>query len=469
MPEYRPVTDSLVAELSRVCGQEGVSREPRLLARCSRDQVSEPEYAHEPEVVVRPASTEQVAALMRLASEERVPVTPRGAGSGLSGGAVPLFGGICLATDRMNRILSIDTANRIAVVEPGVVTNHLDGALAPHGLFFAGYPLSEEICFIGGNVAENAGGGRAVKYGVTGTWVTGLETVTPSGEVLTLGGKRTKDVTGYDLLHLMVGSEGTLGVFTRVLLRLLPRPQARAALLALFRELASGAGMAQAVMEEGLQPSAVELVDGASLAETCRWTGEQLPYREAGAMVIVEVDGRRRSTVEEDLRAAEALCRRRGAFFLRTATEPEEVEGIWKLRKQVPWALKRLTRHQSIEDISVPVAAVPEALQILRSLEQKHGVRIPCFGHAGDGNLHAHPLKGPGQSAERWRRTRGELLTELYSRVARLGGTISGEHGIGHKRKGYMSLVMPQAQIELMRGIKHALDPLGILNPGKIF
>ncbi len=468
---FRPVTEAILTELAGLCGAANViAEDAKALARYGHDQVPEERYAHAPEVVVMPGSTGEVVEVMRLATRERIPVTPRGAGSGLSGGAVPLFGGICLSFERMNRILEIDTKNLVAVVEPGVVTNKLDDALRPYGLFFAGYPMSEEFCFIGGNIAENAGGGRAIKYGVTGRYITGLEVVLPSGEVLSLGGKRLKDVTGYDLVSLMVGSEGTLGVITKIFVRLMPRPSYRATTAALFADARSAMAVVPAIMTGGrIVPTSIEFIDRSSLAEACKQLHETIPYEEAGAMLLLEVDGTHESQVRADAEALRAVCRTHSPLALILAESDAESDRLWKIRKSVPWALKRRTPDQSIEDIVVPIAAIPDLLEEFRRLEGIYGVAIPCFGHAGDGNLHAHVQKNPSWPREEWEAREPGILTELYEMVARLGGTISGEHGIGHKRKPYLPLVMSDRQIELMRQIKRAFDPAGILNPGKIF
>ncbi len=470
MPDFAPVTEQIVKELERICGQANVSRDPAKLLRHSRDQVPEKRYHVQPEVVVLPGAAAEVQEVVRLADRERVPVTPRGAGSGLSGGAVPAYGGISLSLERMNRILEIDRDNMTAVVEPGVVTNKLDEALRPHGMFFAGYPLSEEICFLGGNAAHNAGGGRAVKYGVTKRYITGLELVTASGELLTIGGKRFKDVTGYDLVSLMVGSEGTLGIFTRIYIRLLARPAHRGSLLAIFPSSDSALSVVPEILVgKGLTPSSVEFMDGMCFREACKALKETLSFENAGAVMLLESDGRDPAAVNEELAVMRSVCEESGASETLKAAEESESSRYWKIRKQVAWALRTLSTRSSIEDIVVPIGAVRRFVQRIGEVEKAHDLRIPTFGHAADGNLHCHPLKNPETSDEDWDALLPLVLRELYTAAAALGGTISGEHGIGNKRKNFLPLMMEEPHIALLRAIKHALDPKGILNPGKIF
>lgn len=468
---YASVSPRIIAELTRICGRENViADEPQALRKYSHDQVPGEKYAHLPEAVVLPLSAQQISAIVKLANRERIPVTPRAAGSGLSGGAVPVYGGIVLSVERMNRILEIDTANLMVVVEPGVVTNQLDKALKGCGLFFAGYPMSDEFCFVGGNVAENAGGGRAIKYGVTGRYIHGLEVVTPTGDIVQLGGKRIKDVTGYDLLQLMVGSEGTLGIFTRITIRLLPRPTARTVILALFEDVTSAIAVVPAVVTAGkLIPSAVEFMDRFSYVRTVESLKENLPTDGVGAALLLEVDGNRPAVVAEEAEIIRGICHENAAMAEFVARDESEIERFWKIRKQIPWVLKRYSAHQSIEDIVVPIAAIPRLLPELERIGKAYATAIPVFGHAGDGNLHATPMKNPEHSLAHWEAMLPELLKEIYRLTATMGGTISGEHGIGHKRRDYLGLVMGATQIEMLRLIKQAFDPNNILNPGKIF
>lgn len=467
---FRPVTEAIVAELRGIVGERHVLfGDAERMAAYARDEVAGGEHVHPPEAVVKANGAAEVAAIMRVANRERVPVTPRGAGTGLSGGAVPACGGIVLSLERMNRILEVDPANMTVTVEPGVVTNDINLAAREHGLFYAGYPMSVESCFIGGNVAENAGGGRAIKYGVTGRYVLGLEVVLPTGEVVALGGKRVKDVTGYDLIRLLVGSEGTLGIFTRITLRLLPLPAARAVLLAPFADAATAIAAVPRVMTEGrLVPASVEFMDRLSVRTVYEFLGEAPPRPDIGAMLLLEVDGFDAGEVERQMEAVAELCLDAGALDVYVGDTPETERRMWRPRQNLAEAFKAVSPVQSLEDVVVPLAQIPELLVELERLSERFDVLIPCYGHAGDGNLHATPIRKPDTPLETWHARLPELLAELYRAVARLGGTISGEHGVGAKRAAYLPLVMSPELIALHRRIKAAFDPLGILNPGKI-
>ena len=468
---YQKVSPEIVARLCGIVQEKNVIYADReKLEKYSHDEVAEKKYAHMPEVVVKPGSAVEVAAIMKLAKELKIPVTPRGAGTGLSGGAVPVHGGILLSVENMNRILEIDLDNLIIVVEPGVVTNEINAALEKYGLFFAGYPMSLQSCFIGGNVAENAGGGRAVKYGVTGRYILGLEVVLPDGEIVMLGGKRVKDVTGYNLVQLMVGSEGTLGIFTKIILKLMPLPTAKMDLLALFPDIETAMGVVPIIMTKGgIVPAGVEFMDRLSVTTTYEYLGEKMPYPETGAVLLIELDGSRPEQLREDGMAISELLAEHGSLEIYAAETPDTQEKIWKIRRNVAEAFKAISPVQSLEDVVVPISRIPDLMPHLKNLSEKYDVLIPCYGHAGDGNLHATVVKKRETSMEKWQEVLPRVLEELYTIVHGLGGTISGEHGIGHKRRAYMPLVMDKGQIELMKRIKKAFDPENILNPGKVF
>jgi glycolate oxidase len=471
MTKYATVTSEIVAELRAIVGERHVIYDdPEKMEAYAHDEVADERFAHAPDVVVKPIDAEEMSAIMRLANRERIPVTPRGAGSGLSGGAVPAHGGIVLSVERMNRILEIDRENLVVVVEPGVVTNEINAAIEDDGLFYAGYPMSVETCFVGGNVAENAGGGKAVKYGVTGRYVMGLEVVLPTGEIVQLGGKRVKDVTGYDLLHLMVGSEGTLGIFTKVILKLLPLPTAKVDLLVLFKDVPSAIAMVPRIMTNGrIIPTAIEFMDKLSVQTTCQYLNEQLPYEQAGAMLLIEVDGNSEAQVEQEYETIGELCLEHGAIEVYVADNSTTQERVWSVRRNIAEAFKVYSPVQSLEDIVVPFAQIPDLIPELEWLSQKYNVKIPCYGHAGDGNLHATVVKHPDTPMDQWPELEEAVLRDLYRVVADLGGTLSGEHGIGSKRRAFLPLIMDETLIDVQRRIKEAFDPNDILNPGKIF
>lgn len=468
--KYNPVTKEIIAELIAIVGRKNVISDKEKIETYSHDETSAKQYSHMPEVVVTPKTTKEIAKIVKLANKELIPITPRGAGSGLSGGAIPLFGGIVISTEIMNRVLEIDYDNMMMVLQPGVVTNDINEEIAEHGLFFAGYPMSVETCYIGGNIAENAGGGKAVKYGVTGRYVMGLEVVTPTGEVVELGGKRVKDVTGYDLKQLIVGSEGTLGIVTKIIIKLLPLPAVKEDLLVLFTDVKSAIDIVPEIMTGArIIPTSIEFMDKLSVKTSCEYLNEHLPYQEAGAMLLIEVDGNTEEQVEADAETIGELCLNKGAIEVYVADNYTTQERVWSVRRNIAEAFKVVSPHQSLEDIVVPIAAIPDLMPELERISDKYNIQIPCYGHAGDGNLHATLVKNPESSMQEWYEIEKKALRELYQATKELGGTISGEHGIGLKRKAYMKIVSNPVELELMRKIKKAFDPNNIMNPGKIF
>lgn len=468
---YQPVTQDVVSRLEQIVGKKNVIfGDVEKLENYSHDEVAEKEYSSMPEVVVKPNSAEEIAAIMKLANEEAIPVTPRGAGTGLSGGGVPAYGGILLSVENMNRILDIDLENLMVVVEPGVVTNDINEELKKHGLFFAGYPMSLQSCFVGGNVAENAGGGRAIKYGVTGRYIMGLEVVLPTGEIVQFGGKRVKDVTGYNMVQLMVGSEGTLGIYSKIIIKLLPLPTAKIDLLALFPDVETAINAVPLIMTKGrLVPTGIEFMDRLSISTTHEYLGEKMPYPETNAALLIELDGTNPDQLRDEAMAVSEILMDNGVIEVYAAETPDTQEKIWKVRRNIAEAFKAISPVQSLEDIVVPIAEIPKLMPFLSQLQEKYDVLIPCYGHAGDGNLHATVVKKAETEMALWKETLPKLLDELYRKVFELGGTISGEHGIGHKRKKYMPLVLGEMEIALMKKIKLAFDPNNILNPGKMF
>jgi len=356
----------------------------------------------------------------------------------------------------MNSLVELDLDNMVAVVEAGMVTNEFARAVQEQGLFFAGYPMSLETCFIGGNIAENAGGGKAVKYGVTGRYIMGLEMVTPRGDIVQLGGKATKDVSGYDLKQLVVGSEGTLGIVTRATIRLIGLPTASADLLVLFDSPRQAIDAVPAIIKSGIVPTGIEFMDRLSAQTSCKYLNESLPYGNAGAMLLVELDGNNAEQVESDLLSVGDLCMQSGAIQVYVAEDANTKERIWNVRRNIAEAFKVFSPVQSLEDIVVPTSRIPELIPELERISKEYGMLIPCYGHAGDGNLHATLVKDPGMNIETWKVNEDSALREIYRITMSLGGKISGEHGIGLKRKSYLKDLIDPVELELMRSIKKA-------------
>ena len=463
------LTNEIIEELRKIAGRGNVITDAEKLEAYSHDETDAREYGHFPDAVVLPGTTEETAAVVKLANRYLIPVTPRGAGSGLSGGAIPEFGGIVISLEKMNRLVEIDRDNMAAVVEAGMVTNDFAQAVQEQGLFFAGYPMSLQTCVIGGNIAENAGGGKAVKYGVTGRYVLGLTVVTPLGEIAELGGKLAKDVSGYDLKSLIIGSEGTLGIVTKAIIRLIGFPSAKSDLLCLFKTPQDAIDLVPEILGRGVTPVSIEFMDSLSVQTSCKYLNESLPYENCGAMLLIEFDGSDPDQVEAELIETGKLCVSRGALEVYVAEDRNNIERIWNVRRNIAEAFKVFSPVQSIEDIVVPISRIPSIIPELERLGKKYNMQIPCYGHAGDGNLHATLVKDPETGMDEWHKNEKACLGELYEITMNAGGKISGEHGIGIKRREFLKGLMSPQELELMRLIKKAWDPNNIMNPGKIF
>jgi glycolate dehydrogenase FAD-linked subunit len=423
-------------------------------------------YEGRPLLIALPESAEQVAAIHRLAAREGMTVTPRGMGSGLSGGAVPANGSVLLNLVRMNRIIEIDEINFVAVVEPGVITADLQRAVEQRGLFYPPDPSSLRQSAIGGNVAENAGGARCLKYGVTGDYVMALQVVLPNGAIIRTGGKMVKNVTGYNLRALFTGAEGTLGTITEVTLRLLRKPKFESTASAAYPDIEDAARTVQCIMSSGLRPTAIELLD----RFTMRCVEEIVPVGlpvESDALLLFAVDGDYPDVVRAELDSIERIARENGASAVTVARTDEESARLWDARRAVSPALARRRPHKLGEDVSVPRSAVADMVRRVREIAGHWELDIPLFGHAGDGNLHPNILcdrRDPREMA----RVRG-AAREIFEAAVALGGTLSGEHGIGLLKKQFMELDVGADALDLMRAIKNAVDPRGTMNPGKMF
>jgi glycolate oxidase len=418
-----------------------------------------------PDAVVFPGSTEEVSKILRLASQEKFPVTPRGAGSGMTGGALAVGGGLVMVMSRFDRIISIDEDNLIAVAEPGVITADLQKAVEAVGLFYPPDPASLNISTLGGNVAECAGGLRAVKYGVTRDYVLGLTVVLPPGDVLKTGVKTAKGVAGYDLTRLIVGSEGTLAVITSITLRLLPKPRAKMTMSAFFPDVRSAAKVVSEIIRRRTIPTILEFLDRICLECIRNEMVIEIP-EDAGAMLLIEVDGEETEVARGGERI-KSVCLEAGALTFESASNEQEAERLWAARRNVSPSLAGLRPHKISEDIVVPRSLLPDLVDVLGTLSQQYGLPVPAFGHAGDGNIHVNVMLDKDNAAELEKAH--SLIGDLFKTVIQMGGTITGEHGIGITKAPYLPWEISNEGLALMTRIKKAFDPQGILNPGKIF
>jgi glycolate oxidase len=464
----------LVRRAADIVGDPFVLQDPASRDRYGTDALKQTFAA---DVVVIPASTSEISRLAALCSEYRTPIVVRGGGTGYTGGSVPIRGGVVLSLERLNQILEIDQLNLLARVQPNVITGDFQDAVEQVGLFYPPDPASLRQSALGGNVAEGAGGPRAFKYGTTRRYVLALEAVLASGEIVRTGSKAVKNVVGYDLTQLLVGSEGTLAIITEIVLRLVPKPAARRTLRASFDQIDGATDAVTRLIQLRVVPASVELIDRFSLEALARHLGEPLVSAEAGAALIVEVDGTE-SAVEEEISLVEQACRDAGSTDIRRARTDHERVAIWRMRRELSAALKQISSIKFNHDVVVPRGRVPQLFELVAGIRASSGLPIACFGHAGDGNIHVNimvPESNPnvrdherqGQS-DAIRRAH-EAERKLFEGVVVLEGSISGEHGIGFAKAQYLGIELTTVEIALMKRVKAAFDPLGILNPGKIF
>jgi glycolate oxidase len=458
---FQRVTAGLVAELRSIVGEAHVETDD--LERYSHDYTEDLRFP--PEVAVRPASTEEVARVVKLAAARRVPVTAQGGRTSLSGGALCVHGGIALSLERMNRILEVDEANLFAVVEPAVITQVLHEEVERRGLFYPPDPASRGSCTIGGNVAHGAGGPRALKYGVTKDWVTGLVAVLASGEVIRTGGKLMKNVTGYNLTQLLVGSEGTLAVVTEVTVKLIPLPRHRKTVLVPFPDLVAAARAVAKIFEARVVPCCVEFMDRAAVEAAENRKGVGFPVKGA-ATLLIEVDGNDEAPLQRELETIAEVCMAEGAPDVFVAADEAQRKFVWDLRRSIGEAVKSLAAYKE-EDTVVPRARLPELVRAVQEVTAKFGLTAVSYGHVGDGNLHVNILK-LGVTDEEWRTRVPVAVRELFERTLALGGQITGEHGVGFVQKEFLPMAYPDHHIGLLQGLKELFDPEGILNPGKV-
>jgi glycolate oxidase len=454
--------DSIIQEITAIVGSEHVLTSPEERWTYAYDAT---DLSALPDLVVFPVSAEEIAAIVVLANQHRFPVVPRGAGTGRVGGSVPIQGGVVLVTKRLNRILEINPEDMVAVVEPGVITGVLKRAAAAQGLYYPPDPGSADYCTIGGNVATSAGGAMAVQHGVTRDYVLGLTVVLPTGEIIEAGARTIKSVVGYDLTRLFLGSEGTLGVISRIVLRLIPQPASRLSLAAGFTSIEAALATVGQVLRSSVTPTAIEFLDQATL--NC--VRELLPFSlppEVSALLLFMVDGHP-GDVAERFTLLGQICQKSGALLLLEARDAAEADKLWAARRVISPAILKIRPHKVSEDVAVPLGLVPHLVAGVEDIARQRGLLIICYGHAGDGNIHVNILFDQHQTRER--KAAHASVADLFALVGRLKGTLSGEHGIGLTKAPYLGLELSEASIALQKRLKQAFDPNNIMNPGKIF
>ena len=456
------LSQSIAKELNNIVGKENITNSREDLICYSYDATNQKFL---PDAVVFPKSAEEISLILKLANKEAFPVIPRGAGSGFSGGSLPVEGGVVVSMERMNKILKIDTDNLIAIVEPGVVTGDFQEEAENMGLFYPPDPSSLKFCTIGGNIAECAGGPRAVKYGVTKDYVLGLEVVLPTGEIINTGVQTAKGVVGYDLTKLIVGSEGTLGIVTKAVLKLLPLPEATKTMFAVFSDMRDAANTVSKIISSKIIPSTLEFMDKESIGCVAGYLPPDLSGSIEAALLI-EVDGDK-DLIEKEALLIRGICMENSATDVRIAGNRQEAKALWQARRAISPSMAKLKPNKINEDIVVPRSKIPDAIMGTRDIARKYNIIIANFGHAGDGNIHVNVMIDKSNSNEF---ERGKKAVEdIFRLVLSLGGTISGEHGIGTAKMPYIGMELSPAAIDVMRRIKQVLDPKGVLNPGKIF
>ncbi|MFN0275657.1 MAG: FAD-binding oxidoreductase [Chitinophagales bacterium] len=456
----------IITELRSIVGGAFIFTDDENLASHSHDETEDLHFL--PAVVVKPRTSEEISAILKIANEHKIPVTPQGARTGLSGGALPVHGGIALSMERFNEILFIDERNLQVTVEPGVITQVLQDAVKEKGLFYPPDPASRGSCFIGGNVAENSGGPKAVKYGVVKDYVLNLEVVLPTGEIIHTGANVLKNATGYNLTQLMVGSEGTLGIITKIVLKLIPHPQNDLLILVPFTSAIKACEAVGAVFRAGITPSAMEFLERDAIDWALKYIDDVTVHitHDTNAILLVEVDGNNMDVLMQEIETISGIMEQHECGEILFAENERQKTDLWKMRRKVGEAVKSNSIYKE-EDTVVPRAELPKLLEGVKAIGAKYNFKSVCYGHAGDGNLHVNIIKGD-LSDEDWNNKLPEAIKEIFQLVVSLGGTISAEHGIGLVQKNYMPIAFDKTQLKVFRAIKKLFDPMGILNPGKV-
>lgn len=463
---YNKITEDILSQIVAIVGAENVLTGQAELEKYSHDETEDLQYY--PEVVAKPATPQEVAALLVLCNENQIPVTPRGAGTGLAGGALAIMGGLMLAMERFNKVLEIDERNLQATLEPGVITEVFMNQVAELGLLYPIDPSSKGSCFIGGNVAHGSGGPRVVKYGTIREYILNLEVVLTSGEIIWTGANTLKYASGYNLTQLFIGSEGTLGIVTKIVVKLIPAPTRDVLMLAAFPDLETAASAVSAIFRAGIVPSALEFMERKGIEWVKEKDGVYFDLKDnAAAFLMIEIDGTDTEVIFGEAEKVNIVLEQFGCndvLFAETAAQKEE---IWHMRRTMAVSVKANSIYKE-EDCVVPRAALPVLIKGIKDAGAKYGFESVCYGHAGDGNVHINILKG-GMSDEDWNNKLKDGIKEIFELTSQLGGTISGEHGIGLVQREFMQIKYSPIHFQLWKGIKAVFDPNGILNPGKIF
>lgn len=463
---FNTINEALLAQIKTIVGAAEVFTNHDELENYSHDETEDLHFY--PQVVVKPQTPEQVAELMKLANQHQIPVTPRGGGTGLSGGALPINGGLLVAMEKFNKILEIDERNLQATVEPGVITEVFMDAAAEKGLLYPVDPASKGSCFIGGNVSHGSGGPRVVKYGTIREYILNLQVVLPTGEIIWTGANTLKFASGYNLTQLMIGSEGTLGIITKIVVKLVPKPTQDLLLLASFRTDEDACAAVSAIFRAGVIPSAVEFMERKGVEWVMAHDAISFDLKpEVSSFLLIEVDGNNMDVLFTDCERINEVLEQHNCTEVLFADSSAQKEEFWRLRRTMAVSVKSNSVYKE-EDTVVPRAELPQLIKGIKSIGAKYGFESICYGHAGDGNLHVNIIKA-GMSDDDWDSKLKHGIKEIFELTVSLGGTISGEHGIGLVQKNYMSLKFSEIHLNLMRSIKQVFDPKGILNPGKIF
>ncbi|MEP7145463.1 MAG: FAD-linked oxidase C-terminal domain-containing protein [bacterium] len=462
---FNKVNEEILSKLKEIVGEESVIKDNENLKLYSRDYTEN--LSFNPEVVVKPLTTDEISKILILANEFKIPVVPRGGGTGLSGGALPVYGGICISMERFKKIIEIDKENFQAIVEPGVITQVLMEECEKQNLYYPPDPSSKGSSFLGGNLAECSGGPRAVKYGVTKDYVLGIEFVTPTGEIINSGARVLKNVSGYNLTQLLIGSEGTLGIITKIILKLIPLPKYKKVMLAAYNNIEDCTKTVAKIFQSGITPSALEFMERSAIKAAERQLGKKFPNGDAEAQLLIEVDGNYEESLDKDIEIIAELVTQNGAFDVILAEDANKMNEVWAMRRCIGEAVKSISEYKE-EDTVVPRSKIPDLIKGVKEISAKYGITTICYGHAGDGNVHVNILKDKLDDRS-WEENLDTAIRQIFKLTVSLGGTISGEHGIGYSQKNYLPIALGINELELMKNIKKTIDPNNIMNPGKIF